>query len=121
MFWTINERLDVEGQVVRHLCRDIARGVWSPGDRLPAPHVVAQEGILNPRIVELAFSKLVQAGLLTATSGGNFFVTENARELARVCLVESAKEEIVGLVTGLRCAGFDGDDIQRIWKEATDD
>jgi len=86
MPWTVNERLDVEGQVVRHLCREIAREAWSPGDSLPAPHVVAQERILNPRTVGAAYSRLAQAGLLAATSGGDFVVTEDAQELAAVIL-----------------------------------
>lgn len=121
MSWTINERLDVEDQVVCHLCREIARGAWSLGDSLPAPHVVAQERILNPRTVESAFSRLVQTGILTTTSGSEFVVTEDAQGLARDYLVKSAKQDINELVAGLRGAGFGTDDIQRIWKEATDD
>jgi DNA-binding transcriptional regulator YhcF (GntR family) len=119
--WAINERLDVEGQVVCHLYREIARGAWSPGDPLPAPHVVAQETILNPRTVESAFSRLAQVGVLTATSGGDFIVAGDAQELARGHLEKSVKGEIRDLVTGLRGAGFGTEDIQRIWKEATDD
>jgi DNA-binding transcriptional regulator YhcF (GntR family) len=71
--------------------------------------------------VESAFSRLAEAGILTATSGGGFLVAEDARELARDHLEKSAKEEIRDLVTGLRGAGFRMEDIQRIWKEATDD
>jgi len=119
--WTINERLDVEDQIVCHLCREIARGAWSPGDSLPASHVVAQEKILNPRTVESAFSRLAQSGILTATSDSDLVVTEDAQELARDFLVKSAEQEINELVAGLRGAGFGMEDIQRIWKEATDD
>ena len=121
MSWTINERLDVERQVVCNLCREIARGVWSPGDRLPAPNILAQEHVLNPRVVETAFSRLVQAGLLIVTSGGDFLVAPDAVALARARLLKSAKEEMKGFADRLRRAGIRTEDIQRIWKEATND
>ena len=48
MSWTINERLDVERQVVLNLCLDIARGVWTPGDALPAPEFTCPRQNLEP-------------------------------------------------------------------------
>ena len=121
MSWTINERLDVERQVVGNLCREIARGTWSPGDSLPAPNALAQEHILNPRVVETAFSRLVQAGLLGVTSGSDYLVAQDAADLARAFLLEVAKEEIGNLVNRLRLAGIETEDVQRIWKEVADD
>ena len=115
MSWIINERLDVERQVVGNLCREIARGAWSPGDCLPAPNALAQEHILNPRIVESAFSLLAQAGLLGVTSDGDYVVAQDAADLARTHLLESAKEEMRDLVNLLRSAGIQAEDIERTW------
>lgn len=121
MSWTITEQLDIEHQIVRNLCHEIARGVWCPGDSLPASHALAQEKVLNPRAIGAAFSKLAQSGLLRITSDGRFCITPDARELARAHLLQSAKEQLRQLVDDLRRAGSTTDDIQRVLKEATND
>ena len=119
--WSINERLDVERQVVLNLCLEIARGVWMPGDTLPAPNSLAQELILNPHVVESALSGLARSHLLTPTPDGHFRVADQARELAQAHLVKAAGKELRELVHGLRRAGVLEADIQGIWTEAIHD
>lgn len=121
MSWTINERLDVERQVVLNICLDIARGAWAPGDALPAPSSLAQERILNPHVVESAFSRLAQSRLLTRTPDGAFLVAEDGQELARAHLVDAAREELRDLVHRLRQAGVPTAGIQQTWREAIND
>lgn len=121
MSWTINERLDIERQVVLNVCLDIARGVWKPGDALPAPSSLAQERILNPHIVESAFSRLAQFGLMTHTPDGAFVVAQDAVAVARTQLLAATREEVRDLVHRLRQAGVPAADIDQIWREATHD
>ena len=120
MFWAINERLDVKHQVLRAICRDVARGIWSPGDLMPAPHVLAKERILNPRIVESAYGKLVELGLLVALPDGRHRIADGARRLARDRLVEWAEEDVKDLIRALRSAGVSGEVVQRLFREAGD-
>lgn len=120
MFWAINERFDVEHQVVRAICHEIARGAWSPGDETPSPHLLAKQRILNPRIVESAYAKLVEGGLLIALPGGGHQTADGAQPLARACLLRWAKEEVTDLVSGLRRAGLSDEDVQRLLREAGD-
>lgn len=120
MSWAINERLDVEGQLVRVICHDVARGVWLVGDALPSPHALAQDRVLNPRIAEAAYASLVEAGVLRLQPGGEFRVAEDARRLARDCLLEWAKGQLRDLARALRQAGFSAEDVRRVCREAGD-
>jgi DNA-binding transcriptional regulator YhcF (GntR family) len=141
--WTFNERFAVEHQVMQAICRDVARGALLPGDAVPAPHALAQERLLNPRRVESAYVKLVEAGLLrfgetvlrtgtgAAMNGGSasstaqpiaepvpvFKVAEGAQQRARDCLLRWAKEELSDLVNGLRRAGLTAEELRNLLRE----
>ena len=120
MFWAINERFDIEQQVVRAICHEIARGAQAPGDPMPSPHVVAKERVLNPRVVESAYAKLVKLGLLVALPGGDHQTADDARRLARDCLLAWAEEDARDLVRALRRAGVSREAVQRVFREAGD-
>lgn len=120
MFWAINERFNVEDQVVRAVCHEITRGVWSRGDAVPSPHVLAKERILNPHVVESAYAKLVKAGLLVALSGGDYQTADEAQRLARGRLLEWAEEEVRDLSGSLRRAGLSREEVERIFRQARD-
>jgi DNA-binding transcriptional regulator YhcF (GntR family) len=120
VFWSINERFDVERQVVRAVCHEIARGAWSPGDAIPPPHLLAEERILNPRVVESAYAKLVEAGLLVAASGGDYRAAPDSQQLARARLLQWVKEEVRELAGALRRAGLSDEEVERVFREAGD-
>jgi DNA-binding transcriptional regulator YhcF (GntR family) len=120
VFWTINERFDVERQVMRAICHEIARGAWSSGDLMPSPHVLAEEKILNPRVVESAYAKLVEAGLLVTSSGGAHQPAVDAQPLARESLLRWAQEDVRDLAGALRRAGLSGEDVRRVFREVAD-
>ena len=120
MFWDIDERIDVERQVVRALSYEIARGAWASGDTVPSPHDLAEARVLNPRVVESAYAKLAEAGFLVRHAAGDHQIAADAPRLARAWLLEWAEEEVRGLVGSLRRAGLSGDDVERILREARD-
>ncbi len=120
MFWAINERFDIEGQVVRAICHEIARGAWSPGDAVPSPHVLAKERVLNPSVVESAYAKLVKLGLLVALPGGDHQTADDARPRARDCLLDWAEEDVRDLARALRRAGVSREAVQRLFREVGD-
>ncbi len=116
--WAINERFDVERQVVRAICHDIARGAVPLGDVMPSPHVLSEEKLLNPHAVESAYAKLVEAGLLRVQPGGDYQISADAPRLARNCLLQWAKEEAQHLIHSLRSAGLSAEEIQSVFREA---
>jgi DNA-binding transcriptional regulator YhcF (GntR family) len=116
--WEIDERLDVARQVVRAICRDIARGVSAPGEAMPSPQVLAAERLLNPHAVESAFAMLVEAGLLSPQSGGAYRISNDAAAIARKLILEHAKTDVRDLVAELRRAGLSADEVQSVLREA---
>jgi DNA-binding transcriptional regulator YhcF (GntR family) len=120
VFQAIDQRFDIERQLVRTICYEIARGAWSAGDSIPSPHAFAHERILNPRVVESAYATLVENGVLTATSGDQYEPAEDAPARARACLLQWAKEDVKDLVSALRRVGVAALDIQSVLGEITD-
>ena len=119
MFGDINERFDIEHQVVRAISYEIARRAWSPGDAVPSPHDLAKGRILNPHAVESAYAKLAEAGLLVPRPEGDYRIAADARRLAREWLLQWAVEEVRDLVGSLRRAGLSGEDIERDFRSRT--
>jgi len=118
--WVINERFDVERQIVLAICQDVARGVLPPGDAMSSPQSLSEERTLNPHSVESAYAKLVEDGLLRVQAGGDYQISADAPRLARSCLLQWAKEEAKCLVGTLRCAGLSAEEIQGVFREVGD-
>jgi len=118
--WAINEKFDVEQQVVRVICHEIARGVWVPGDQMPTPESLARDRILSPRAVESAFARLVEIGLLERSTDGATRVAADARRLAQDQLLRLARAEVDAIRTGLRHAGISAEAVERIFRESPD-
>jgi DNA-binding transcriptional regulator YhcF (GntR family) len=85
-----------------------------------SPHALSQERLLNPHVVESAYAKLVEAGLLCGRSGGEYWVSEHAPRLARDYLLQCVEEDIRDLVGTLRRAGLSAEEVQRILREVGD-
>lgn len=118
--WATNEQLSGEHQVMREICYNIARGVFSPGDAMPSPHALSQDRMINPRIVELAYAKLAKAGILNIPSSENYHISAEAQPLAREFLLVCTKKELRDFVEILKCAGLSTGEIQAIFREASD-
>jgi DNA-binding transcriptional regulator YhcF (GntR family) len=120
VFWTINERSNVERQVERAICFDVARGITLPGELLPAPQVLSEQRLLNPHVVEAAFAELTEAGLLHIEQDGGHRIAGHAAELARKLLREWASTEVRAIAKMLCHAGLTADDVRAVFREADD-
>lgn len=117
MTYTFNERLDFERQLLRAICYDVARGALPPGDPMPMPETLAQELLLNPRVVESVYAKLVEAEVLLLQSGGGYAIAERAERVARNHLLRWAEEDVRDLVGALRRAALSAEEIERVFRE----
>ena len=75
----IGIRVDAAGppvyqQIAAQLRRQIERGEWAPGDRLPAIRTLAKELGLHRDTVALAYEQLARAGWVDARVGAGTFV-----------------------------------------------
>lgn len=120
MFCVINERLNIERQLVQAVCYDVARGASFPGDAMPSPHALSQELLLNLGVVESAYAKLVEVGILCGPMDGGYAIAEHAPRFAREYLLRRAQDDVKDLVDRLRRAGLSAEDVQRIFREVVD-
>lgn len=63
-------------QVAEQIGEAIARGQLASGDKLPAVRRLASELVINPNTVARAYSRLEQAGLVTAKTGSGTFISD---------------------------------------------
>lgn len=121
MIHPIDERFDLERQVSRLLCFEIARGRYRPGDKLPALAALARELLINPRKVEAAYEALARADLVDLSENGEYVVREDAPEKARHRLARHAEEDLRTIRDELRKAGFSPDEIGAIFQRTLED
>ena len=79
MQFEIDERQPIYRQIVETLIRQIARGFWPPGGKLPSIREVAAAARVNPNTVSRAFQELERTGLVATRRGEGTFVTTNTQ------------------------------------------
>ena len=77
----------VYSQIVEHIRRAVAAGVYRPGEAIPSLRALAVELTVNPNTVQRAFEALEREGSIQARKGLGMFVTENgaASAIEPVC------------------------------------
>jgi GntR family transcriptional regulator len=64
-------------QIVDHIRRSVAAGVYRPGEPIPSLRQMALDLVVNPNTVQRAYEQLEREGLIQARKGLGMFVTEN--------------------------------------------
>ena len=67
----------IYSQIVEHVRRAVAAGVYRPGEAIPSLRAMALELVVNPNTVQRAYEELEREGLVQARKGLGMFVTEN--------------------------------------------
>ncbi|WPH17405.1 phosphonate metabolism transcriptional regulator PhnF [Variovorax paradoxus] len=71
-------------RIAADLAEAIARGVYSPGQRLPSEHALAEQFGVNRHTIRRSLANLCSQGLLRVTQGSGTYVEEFAVDLALV-------------------------------------
>ncbi|HHT47772.1 MAG TPA: GntR family transcriptional regulator [Firmicutes bacterium] len=116
MRFDIDERQPIYRQIVDTFVRQIARGHWPPGEKLPSIREVAAAARVNPNTVARAFQELERTGLVETRRGEGTFVT-TAREAIKNCREKTAREIWVDFLGKIRELGFTNEEIQRLVAE----
>lgn len=106
----IDERGNIENQILRELCLEIGRGARRAGDSLPAVEQVAHELLVHPRHVRAAYQRLEADGLVAASPSDTevaFVVTATAAAQARALLLSEFATDLAARLRLLRTAGCD--------------
>jgi|SRR5882724_3965178 len=118
MISPVDERRDVEDQIVRRVWLEIARGAYREGETLPAPESVARDLLVNPRRVQAAYRRLTTDGLVAQVKGQGYVIQPGAREQARTRLVDSFCNGLQASLTELREVGCSTTQLQAAMETA---
>lgn len=89
----------IYAQIVEHIRRTVAAGVYRPGEAIPSLRALALELVVNPNTVQRAYEELEREGLIRARKGLGMFVTENGTVSA---IEKSAASVYATFVQGIR-------------------
>ena len=116
MPWTMSSERPIYLQLVDRIKRQIASGVYSPGDRFPSVRELALEAAVNPNTMQRAMASLEADGLLiTSRTAGRSVTTEEA--LIKEMKEQIAQEEYKRFYQSMRELGFEDDEIKRFVQE----
>jgi len=72
-----NSHVPIYQQIVDHIRRSVAAGVYRPGEPIPSLRQLALDLLVNPNTVQRAYEQLEREGLIQARRGLGMFVTQN--------------------------------------------
>ncbi|HHW12024.1 MAG TPA: GntR family transcriptional regulator [Firmicutes bacterium] len=116
MRFEIDERQPIYRQITDALIRQIARGDWPPGGRLPSIREVAETARVNPNTVARAFQELERTGLVETRRGEGTFVTNDTQAI-KACREKTAREIWADFLVKIRELGFTNEEVQRLVAE----
>jgi GntR family transcriptional regulator len=94
-----NSHVPIYQQIVDHIRRSVAAGVYRPGEPIPSLRQLALDLVVNPNTVQRAYEQLEREGLIQARRGLGMFVTENGAVSA---LTESQAAVYSAFTDGIR-------------------
>lgn len=85
------------------LCDEIARGGYSPGDKIPSVRDMAVALGVNPNTVQRALSDLEDAGILVTRRGDGRYVSEDGAIKQKLLdgRIKTACEDFIGAMRDL--------------------
>lgn len=78
MAWHIENDRPVYIQLVEHILKDIATGVYKPGEKFPAVRELASIAGVNPNTMQKALQELERQGILYSARTAGRFITEDS-------------------------------------------
>ena len=93
MEWDFKSGAPIYQQIVRTMQMRIARGMYLPGEKMPAVRDLAIEAGVNPNTMQRALAELERDGLVCSARTSGRFVTADEQQLEQ--LRTSLSEEII--------------------------
>jgi GntR family transcriptional regulator len=106
-----NSPVPVFLQIVEHIRRAVAAGVYRSGELIPSQRALALELTVNPNTVQRAYEVLEREGLVRARKGVGMLVTDEGVRAAR----ETAEAGVhTTFARGIRAAQAAGIPVERV-------
>jgi GntR family transcriptional regulator len=107
-------------QIAHGIRREIARGIYRPGEGLPGIRPLAVELRVNHNTVQKAYDLLERDALIRTRRGIGMFVTGAAAQAATEEVLSAARAGLADAVKRCVLAGLDPDEIRTLVEEAVD-
>ena len=116
-----NSAVPVYQQIVEHVRRSIAAGVYRPGEMIPSIRAMALDLTVNPNTVQRAYEALERERLIKARKGLGMFVTDRAARSAKAQSEAGVRRRFKEGIRAGRDAELSPDLIRDTFEKAWDD
>ncbi len=103
-------------QLMEQVKHAIETGALRPGDQLPGMRPLAEELVINPNTVAMAYRELEHEGVIELRHGAGAFVAASARGKKLADKVRLAQAIVTGTVEKLRAKGLSDEEIRRLFE-----
>lgn len=110
MDWKFKPGLPIYTQIVEQMKLSIAKGVYQPGEKLPAVRELAMEAAVNPNTMQRALTEMEREGLFYTERTNGRFVTKEEETLDKM-RIALGEEFIRELFTNLEKMGMNKEQI----------
>lgn len=116
MIWKIDKDKPVCPQLAEQIAAAIARGEFSPNEKLSSVREIAVEAGVNPNTVQKTFELLEGEGLVYSVRGTGWFVSDNA-EIPANWKKEITMERVRDFFAQMSSIGYTVPEIKKIVEE----
>lgn len=117
MGWEFENDRPIYLQIASFIERDILKGKYKAGDKLPSVREFASVADVNPNTMQKAFSELEKNNIVFSSRTSGRFVTED-EEIIQRRRVLLAKEYVDDFLIKMKEIGFDEKEITLIMEES---
>ena len=103
-------------QLMEQVKHAIETGALRPGEQLPGMRPLAEELVINPNTVAMAYRELEHEGVIELRHGAGAFVSANARAKKLTDKLRAGQALVASTVERLRARGLSDDEIRRLFE-----
>ena len=116
MSWNLDKNRSICPQICERLSVRIARGDFSPNERLMSVREVALQAGVNPNTVQKAFEQLEAQGLIYSVRGSGWFVSEGS-STAKETVEKLIHDKTAAYFGSMEDLGFSAEQVKQYIKE----
>ncbi len=116
-----NSPMPVFRQIVEHIRRAVAAGVYRSGELIPSQRALALELTVNPNTVQRAYEVLEREGLVRARKGVGMFVTDKGVLTAQDKAEAGVHATFVQGIRAAQAAGIPAERVRAAFEKALEE
>jgi len=115
----IDERKNIEHQIIFLLLSEVGRGIYQPGDILPSPKQLARDSVINSVKVKNCYQRLCESRIISLSETGDYMLLPEAVTKSRKQLLENFRQDFSRLYQNLVKVGCPIEQIMTVLREIT--